>query len=284
MRAYCLSCVLTPQASELAQPLWYGLGMLGCEEEAFGDKIRLKCYFPNSASLHTAEFHLMDQNPGLPLTITIVPDEDWNAKWKKSMKPVEVVQGIWVSPAWLRPPQSPGQRWIKIEPKMAFGTGHHETTRLACVALSAENNQSGRRPVVLDIGTGSGILCFVSDCMAISHAVGIDIDPVCRSCLSESRRKNHPRSRISFAIGAIEIFKKDSLFDIIVMNMISSEGTPLLNRIFGLLKPDGVFIWSGLLLEEKAEIQKKMLEKNFILKNNAKENEWWCATFSKKPG
>ena len=283
MRAYCLTCELLPESSEQAQALWYGLGMLGCEEETINGRIRLKCYFADSASLHTAEFYLMDLNPCQPITISVVKDEDWNAKWKQSMKPVQVAEGIWVSPAWLKPPMSSGQKWIKIEPKMAFGTGHHETTRLACKALAVQIGNAGPAPAILDIGTGSGILCFVADHLKTSFAAGVDVDPVCASNLAENLRKNRPHSRIAFAIGTLDIFKKDGLFDIAVMNMISSEGMPLLERIAPLLKPRGVFIWSGLLLDEKNRIIEKASKKNFTLKNDARENEWWCAIFNKNP-
>ena len=130
MRAYCLSCEVPQETGELAQAAWYGLDMLGCEEEAIGkDKIRLKCYFKDSRALHSAEFSLMDICPSIPLSISIIADQDWNATWKKNMKPVEVAPGIWVSPAWLKPEMKPKDKWIQIEPKMAFGTGHHETTR-----------------------------------------------------------------------------------------------------------------------------------------------------------
>jgi ribosomal protein L11 methyltransferase len=278
MRAYCLTCELLPESSEQAQAIWYGLGMLGCEEEAVNGRVRLKCYFTSSASLHTAEFHLMDLNPCQPITISVVKDEDWNAKWKQSMRPVQV------SPAWLRPPVSLGQKWIKIEPKMAFGTGHHETTRLACRALAGQIGSTGPAPAVLDIGTGSGILCFVADHMKTSFAAGLDVDPVCASNLAENLRKNRPGSRISFAIGTLDIFKKNGIFDIVVMNMISSEGMPLLERISLLLKPRGVFIWSGLLLDEKNQIFAAMSKNNFTVTNDARENEWWCAVFNKNPG
>jgi ribosomal protein L11 methyltransferase len=284
MRAYCLTCELTLEAADLVQAAWYGLGMLGCEEESLGHGMaRLKCYFRDSASLHTAEFRLMDISPSLPLSITVVADQDWNATWKKNMRPVSVAGGIWVSPAWLRPPLKQGDRWIKIEPKMAFGTGHHETTRLACKALAGKLGTIGPAPAVLDIGTGSGILCFVADHLKTSFAAGVDKDPVCASNLAENLRKNRPNSRISFAIGTLDILKKTGLFDIAVMNMISSEGMPLLERISLLLKPRGVFIWSGLLLNEKKQIIAEISKKNFTLKNDAKENEWWCAIFNKNP-
>jgi ribosomal protein L11 methyltransferase len=282
MRAYCLTCELSPESSERAQATWYGLGMLGCEEETVGDKIRLKCYFSTSASLHTAEFHLLDLSPSQPLSITAVQDEDWNARWKQSMKPVQVAESIWVSPAWLRPPVSPGQSWIKIEPKMAFGTGHHETTKLACQALLAHKDAVGHAPSVLDIGTGSGILCFVADCTGSSRAVGLDIDPVCASNLAENLRKNRPKSSISFAVGTLDCLKKIAAFDLVVMNMLSSEGMPLLERVRALLRDKAIFIWSGLLLEEKNEVLTRVLPGGFSLCRDAHENEWWCASFVKK--
>ncbi|HUI91571.1 MAG TPA: 50S ribosomal protein L11 methyltransferase [Chitinivibrionales bacterium] len=283
MRAYCLTCELPPEASERAQAIWYGLGMLGCEEEEAKGRIRLKCYFSTSAALHTAEFYLMDLNPCQPISISVVKDEDWNAKWKQSMKPVQVVNGVWVAPVWLRPPMASGDTWIKIEPKMAFGTGHHETTRLACKALAGQIARAENPPAALDIGTGSGILCFLADLCKTAYAVGIDVDPVCASNLAENLRKNRARSRISFAIGSLDIFKNDGLFDIAVMNLISSEGTSLLDRISQLLKPRGVFIWSGLLLNEKNRTLEILSKKNFTLKSDARENEWWCAVFRKNP-
>jgi ribosomal protein L11 methyltransferase len=262
--------------------MWYGLGMLGCEEETVGDNIRLKCYFSTSASLHAAEFHLMDLSPSQPLSITVVRDEDWNAKWKQSMQPVQVAKSIWVSPAWLRPPVSQGQSWIKIEPKMAFGTGHHETTKLACQALIAHRDAVGPAPAILDIGTGSGILCFVADCMGISRAVGLDVDPVCASNLAENLRKNRAKSSISFAVGTLDCLRKIAAFDLVVMNMLSSEGTSLLERTRNLLRDNGIFIWSGLLLEERKDILALVLPKGFSLCRDAHENEWWCASFVKK--
>lgn len=281
MRAYCLTCELSLESSELAQAQWYGIGMLGCEEEAAGKNVRLKCYFPTSASLHTAEFHLMDLNPSQPLSITVVPDEDWNARWKQSMKPVQVAPGIWVSPAWLRPPMSPGHKWIKIEPKMAFGTGHHETTRLACLALRECAGKAGRPRAVLDIGTGSGILCFVADHLGSSCAVGIDVDPVCASNLAENRRRNRPKSSVAFAVGDARCLSMDARFDIVVMNIISAEGMPMVDVIVRLLRDNGILIWSGLLLEERKDILVAANAKGFALDKDAHENEWWCATFVK---
>jgi ribosomal protein L11 methyltransferase len=273
---------LTAEAAERVQAAWYGLGMLGCEEESLGHgRVRLKCYFRDSASLHTAEFRLMDISPSLPLSITVIADQDWNASWKKNMRPVTVAEGVWVSPAWLRPPLKTGDRWIKIEPKMAFGTGHHETTRLACQGIAGLVPLLPADGQVLDIGTGSGILCFVADRTQCAHAVGIDSDPVCLPNLAENKRKNRTKTGIAFAIGTIDMMKADGCFDLVVMNMISSDGIPLLSRIHSFLKPKGFFIFSGLLLEEAKTVSRTALSSGFRLHSQTHENEWWCGTFMK---
>ena len=283
MRAYCLTCELTLEVAELVQAAWYGLGMLGSEEESLGNnKIRLTCYFRDSVSLHTAEFRLMDISPSRPLTITIVADQDWNATWKKNMKPVSVAAGIWVSPAWLRPPLKHGDQWIKIEPKMAFGTGHHETTRLAGQGIMALKGLLPSRAQILDIGTGSGILCLIASFAGCERAIGVDRDPVCLPNLAENKRKNRTSAGCAFLIGTIDMIKTDDRFDLVVMNMISSDALPLLSRIHSLLKPNGFIIWSGLLLEEHKTIIRSALSHGFHLHGQSHENEWWCGTFAKQ--
>jgi len=283
MRAYCLTCELTPETADRALAAWYGLDMLGCEEESLGNnKIRLKCFFRDSVALHTAEFRLMDITPSLPLSITIVADQDWNATWKKNMKPVAVTAGIWVSPAWLRPPLAPGNQWIKIEPKMAFGTGHHETTRLASRGIMAVKALLPSGAQLLDIGTGSGILCFVAACTGVKRAFGIDRDPVCLPNLAENKRKNRTGAGLAFVIGTIDMVKGENCFDCVVMNMISSDGLPLLSRIYSLIKPKGFLVFSGLLLEERKTTISTALSHGFHLHGQAHENEWWTGTFVKK--
>jgi ribosomal protein L11 methyltransferase len=282
MRAYCLTCELTLETADLVQAAWYGLGMLGCEEEGLGHGMaRLKCYFRDSVSLHTAEFRLMDISPSIPISITIVADQDWNATWKKNMRPVSVASGIWVSPAWLSPPLKQGDRWIKIEPKMAFGTGHHETTRLASHNIIGLSAALSPRWHMLDIGTGSGILCFVADCGGCAEAIGIDRDPVCLANLAENKRKNKTAASLAFAIGTIDMIRGKDRFDCVVMNMISPDGLPLLQQIYSLLRPKGFFIFSGLLLEERKTVSRAALSHGFHLHSQSHENEWWCGTFVK---
>jgi len=283
MRAFCLTCELSVDVAELVMASWYGVPILGCEEESLaGDKVRLKCYFKDSVSLHTAEFKLMDISPSLPLSISVIADQDWNAAWKKNMRPVEVTPGVWISPAWLPPPNGHRDHWIKIEPKMAFGTGHHETTRLACQGIMAAAPMLPKQWKLLDIGTGSGVLCFVADFAGCGNAFGLDTDAVCLSNLSENKRKNKAHAKISFSIGSLDIIRTQSFFDCVVMNMISADSEPLLPRLREIIRQNGVLIWSGLLLDEHKTIINSTLAHGFHLHGQAHENEWWCGTFIRR--
>ena len=104
------------------------------------------------------------------------------------MKPALLANGFWVSPLWLTPPAS-AKYWIKIEPKMAFGTGHHETTRFTAVAIIACRRRINHSRI-LDIGTGSRVFCFTADACGASSCLGVEIDLQCCENLAEIRREN----------------------------------------------------------------------------------------------
>jgi ribosomal protein L11 methyltransferase len=164
---------------------------------------------------------------------------------------------------------------------MAFGTGHHETTRLASKGIIACKKELPAGFTMLDIGTGSGILCFIADCAGAAMTIGVDMDGVCLPNLAENRRKNKTTARLHFGIGTIDMFTKNNMIDLVVMNMISSEALPLLSQIAKLLKPKGFFVWSGLLLEEKDIITEKALQYGFVCIRDSHENEWWSGCFER---
>jgi ribosomal protein L11 methyltransferase len=163
---------------------------------------------------------------------------------------------------------------------MAFGTGHHETTRLAAQAVAGLLAGSGGRMTVLDIGTGTGILCFVADCCKAAKAVGIDIDNAYLANVAENRTDNPPQAAVHFAIASCEAIKQNAQFDIIVMNILSLHSLPVLAAIRRHLKSHGRFIWSGLLSEQKASIIEAAKEKGLKLCSDSNDGEWWCGTFA----
>ena len=195
------------------------------------------------------------------------------------MQPALLTPGIWVSPTWLEPRMAKGDHWIKIEPKTAFGTGHHATTRLAAQGLRSLRGKLPPACAVLDIGTGTGVLCFTAELFGARFTIGTDIDPVCAENLSENRRNTPTAGTGGFAIGGLDMFKPHHLFDCIVMNMLHIESQPLLGVVFRLLKPGGHLVWSGILIEEKNAVIVDASQKGFILGEETTEEEWWCGSF-----
>jgi ribosomal protein L11 methyltransferase len=255
------------------------LGMQGNDEEVHGERIMLRVYFADQPAAEVAADELRKVTGIVIDAVEPVEQQDWLAKWRESMKPARLADGFWVSPLWLPPPAS-AEYWIKIEPKMAFGTGHHETTRLAAAAIIAERSTLQNR-TLLDIGTGSGVLCFTADACGAGSCLGVEIDPQCRENLAENRHDNAAKGRVSFIAGPIDALVATARFDCIVMNMLITESAPLLNRVATLATPGGTLIWSGILAEEAAEATGRAGRAGFLLRTVRRENEWWCGTFIK---
>lgn len=279
--SYCVSCVISSDERDLAMSFWYTIGMQGAEEENENGGIRVKVYFGDMNSADLAKTDLEQRSPLSPVTVFEVENQDWNAQWRESMKPAKIAPNFWVSPTWLPPPGKEDDHWIKIEPKMAFGTGHHETTRLAAKAIIYRKKWIVNRNI-LDVGTGSGVLCFVADLCGSRKCLGVEIDPDCLENLDENRQQNAAPGAINFTIGSLDSLKDNAIFDMVVMNMLLTESIPLLPRVASILKYGGYLVWSGILVDEKDIITEKALTiaSCELVKENT-EHEWWCGTFIK---
>jgi ribosomal protein L11 methyltransferase len=253
--------------------LCYSFGMIGCEEDEQGDSTIFGCYFSTTQEIENITPLLTPLVTNFGST-EVVQDQDWNAKWRETIEPVQVTPSIWVSPEWLTPPLKDGDSWIKIEPRMAFGTGHHETTRLSSKAILATSGKS-----LLDVGTGSGILAFVAELSGYTDVFGFEIDPDCKINLQENLDANCKSANIEFKIGSIDVVEDGRTFDTVIMNIIRTHSTPLLSAAKGHLKKDGTLIWSGILIEEKNIVIKSATDEGFTLINETTEGEWWCGTF-----
>ena len=278
---YYISLVPAEEQKEIVLGICYSLGMLGCEEEEEKDGVLLKCYFQDRKTASKAKKHLKKIVPSAQIKISQIENQDWNENWHRKIKPVKVTENIWVSPKWLKPKLQESDYWIKIEPKMAFGTGHHETTRLAAKALLKVDISEKTTPKLLDVGSGSGILCFIGDYAGYSQSTGIEIDMDCMGSIVENRMTNEVKGRVSFIVGTIDGIKEEEIFHTIVMNMILVDSEPLLEKCRALLIPDGNLIWSGLLFKERDSVVDYADLKGWDLVSEIRENEWWCGVFKK---
>jgi ribosomal protein L11 methyltransferase len=282
MTTFSLSTLVSPDLKDLVVASGYAFGMSGCTEETAGDGVKMILYFATEAAAEEAGEDIRRRFPGLATAVEEVADQDWNAQWKASMQPALIAPGMWVSPLWLAPPLAAGDHWIRIEPKTAFGTGHHATTRLAARGLVALQGKLPRDFALLDIGTGTGVLCFTAERLGAGFTAGIDIDPVCAGNLAENRLNNPSPKTAGFAVGTLAMFGPGARFDCVVMNMLQIESQPLLGAVSGLLRPAGRLVWSGILIEEKTNVVADASRKGMTLHEETTEEEWWCGSFVKK--
>src|SRR5262245_6846154 len=185
--------------------------------------------------------------PAVPeIQVQPLPNRDWNRQWAESVKPLRVGTRIVIRPSWEPVHIRNDQIEIVLDPKQAFGTGHHATTMMLLEWLE-QLIQGGES--VLDVGTGSGLLAMVALRLGATRAVGIDNDPVAIECAQEYAAVNRFSSELSLQCG---IVTNQSRFDLVLANL---DRQTLLQLADTLAHCTGQrLLVSGFLLEQRQEI------------------------------
>lgn len=165
---------------------------------------------------------------------------------------------------------APGQIRLFLPAARAFGTGSHESTRLALGLLLGES-LAGR--CVLDVGCGAGTLAFVAALEGAARVVAFDLDIDAALATREHSRANRIPRLATFA-GSIEALRPETRFDVVVANLIREEVAPLLRGIRSHLVSGGHLISSGLLVEREREWKGLLLRNGFRVVRTVTENEW----------
>jgi len=173
-----------------------------------------------------------------------------------------------------------GVRRLWLPAARAFGTGSHESTRLALRLLLAERLGGAR---VLDAGCGTGTLAFVASLEGAAHTVAFDLDPDA-AVATRGQAAANGIERLSCFAGPLEALKRGPLFDVIVANMIQEEVGPLLPGIRGRLRPGGRLVTSGQLVERRGEWEEMLRKNGFRPVRSLTENEWVGMTAERDEG
>ena len=207
----------------------------------------------------------------------VVADRDWNAEWEAGLQPIEAGPFV-VAPSWTEVPTPlAGRRVLRIDPKMAFGTGYHETTRIV-LRLLAEAEPRGR---VLDVGTGTGVLAIAALVLGADSAVGVDVDPWSVTNGRDNAALNDVGDRFEVREGSLEVVPERG-FDVVVANIIRSILEPLIPGLIERAAPDAPLVLSGLLTTERDHTIAVLARLGYVLEAEASENEWWGGRFACK--
>jgi ribosomal protein L11 methyltransferase len=191
---------------------------------------------------------------------------DWLEHVRASFHPVRAGR-FHIVAEWDEQPPDPFL--IRIRPGQAFGTGHHETTRMALESLSALD-LTGQR--VLDVGCGTGILAIAAERLGASFVLGVDNDADCRDNMMEHLELNHSE-RVCLTIGTLEEAGEGD-FDLVLANITLNVLQHTWPSLPALLKPGGRLITTGLLLEQEAFASQCLELCGFRLWGRRQQGEW----------
>ena len=223
---------------------------------------------------------LQENLPDIHFSIDAVlhAGKNWNEEWEKNYPPVEVGNFCQVIPGFLQP--KPGfQYTVRIEPKMSFGTGHHNTTQLM-IGWCAETDFKGKS--MLDMGCGTGVLGILAMKLGVTSADFIDIDEICVENSLENIALNRDESTQNIPVtvekGGAEIIKKgayDIIFANIQRNVLIRDGLAYREA----LKPGGIIALSGFFDFDEELIASKYRELGFTPLQRKEAGGWMLLVF-----
>ncbi len=230
------------------------------------DEKRLKSLFQDYLSSGNVQYQVED-----------LEEKNWNEIWEQNYSPV-IISDYCLIRASFHPPDKNFPLEIVINPKMSFGTGHHETTRLM-IRNQLETDHKGK--MVLDVGCGTGILSIIAEKLGARKITGIDIDPWSyQNALENIQLNNSSR---------IEIMKEDILhlldqgqYDIILANINRQIILENIKNYSSLLQDNGILICSGFLTEDKDLILRKAIQNQLGYLHDKTMNKWSSLVFKKK--
>jgi len=208
--------------------------------------------------------------PAPRISVRTTEDQNWNATWEKTIQPIRVTDSIIITPSWHVVAPEPGQVVLVIDPKMSFGTGYHETTRLSLRLLENFMKPSMR---VLDVGTGTGVLAIAAAKLGAVSVVGIDIDEWAYNNALENVERNSVANLVRIHQQPLAALPHSS-FDLVVANIQLDVITDLLNEITSRLADQGTVILSGLLLTDKTALATLLNREGLTILTELSENEW----------
>lgn len=216
------------------------------EKESVNGEALFAIHYADREFLRKLADEIMSFVPEAEASLSEAPEVNWQEAWKDFFTPVECGSRFVVLPPWLAHMEHMTRTAIVIEPRSAFGTGHHASTRLCLAALSslADAGRLVKSGWFLDLGCGSGVL-GIAACKLGMDGTGLDIDPVAIANARENRELNET-SRLELLAGGIEKVKGEK-FDLIMANILSRPLIEMAPAVMGAIKKGGALILGGIL-------------------------------------
>ena len=191
-----------------------------------------------------------------PLKEKYVEEEDWQNAWKEHFHPLRIGRHLVICPTWRTVETTESDILIHLDPGMAFGTGHHPTTR-TCMEILERDTEPGDR--ILDVGCGSGILSVVAVKVGATSALGLEIDPVAARAGEENVRINGIEDKVQIVQGTLPSpLAEARSFDIVAANISAKVVTDLAQHLIDSVAIGGKLIAGGIIEPHVEDVTKAL--------------------------
>jgi len=251
---------------------------------AWEDGSEVHLYWPEDqwnearlASIRSVLSKLVPLNEEVSLSVTRVPAQDWNEAWARSVKPLRIGRLV-IRPSWESATLDPQDIEIILDPKQAFGTGHHATTRMMLGWLQ-EDIHGGEK--VLDVGTGSAILSMAAVKLGAASAIGVEIDTVAVDCAREYVAQNGLSGRIDIIAGTLDDVAQErgATPDFVLANLDRPTILDLAEKLVIHVFSGARLVLSGVLIEQEGEVVDRFSCLGLACSGRCEEEGWVALKF-----
>ena len=276
-----VSVKITPYSEENAEIVTAEISELPFESFS-GEDPFLKCYIQkelyDAQALKVVLSGLEGMGFDMEWSSTLMPVVNWNAEWESQFSPI-VVDGKCTIKASFHKDLKKTRFNIIIDPKMAFGTGHHQTTFMMCRAL-LENEESVRGKVVMDMGCGTAVLAILAAKMKASRVYGIDIDAVAAISAYDNARLNRVGKIVETWCGDASLLQRNS-YDVLLANINRNILLQDMQTYAGCLHRDGLLFVSGFYVEDMPMLIGAATAAGLEYVSHDSIDNWCCIKFHK---
>lgn len=270
MNYYKISITSPSDKQDLLIALLSDSGFDGFEQEDYG----IKTYCEES-ELKKYQLEALSKKLGFTYKTKLIPAKNWNKVWESNFNPIQIHDFCGIR-ADFHPPFDGVDHEIIINPKMAFGTGHHESTFLV---MEMMRYMDFTQKEVLDYGCGTGILAILASRLGAKRVEAIDNDPLAVENSKENIEKNNVAGIIT-QLGSINDTLSNN-FDLILANINRNVILDSLPSLFSKTRTGGSVLISGFILDDQPLLATKAEEIGFSVVEAREKEEWICMKLEK---
>ena len=252
------------------------------ESQPAGGPVVVRTYFPQDrrSADRVARIQAGVQLMGLlkplsPLAVRTVSPWEWEEAWKAHFQPLRIGKRLVVRPTWHEHEAQEGDIVLTLDPGLAFGTGHHPTTRM-CLEQLERRVEPGMR--ILDLGSGSGLLAQAALLLGAEWALALDTEADAVRASRRNLKAAGLSRRVKIARGTLPHPMAAGL-DLTVANISAKVLVELAGEIAATLRPGGTLIASGVLEERGDEVRTAMLAAGFEDLGTQRMEDWLALCF-----